>query len=78
MQEDVGQDRLSSTSPSLALSLAIVTAGIALGLMMRTGPVHCPNDQSRWDTVWSLVEQGTYIIDGAPWEHTIDKVQRDT
>jgi hypothetical protein len=33
------------------------------------------NDISRWCTVWSLVERGTYAIDDCPWvESTIDKV----
>ncbi|MGQ9732097.1 MAG: hypothetical protein ACUVX8_12590, partial [Candidatus Zipacnadales bacterium] len=57
--------------------LVAVTAGaLVLGIMLRTGSVLCPNDASRWDTLWSLVEHGTYIIDGCPWD-TIDKVRRE-
>jgi len=56
--------------------VASVTAAMALAYLFHTGPVHCPNDQSRWNTVWSLVERGTYAIDGAPWEGTIDKIRR--
>jgi hypothetical protein len=33
------------------------------------------NDISRWCTVWSLVERGTYVIDDCPWQvDTQDKV----
>ena len=35
------------------------------------------NDISRWCTVWSLLERGTYAIDECPWQiETQDKVQR--
>jgi len=57
--------------------VASAVSAIILGQLLQTGPIHCPNDQSRWCTVWSLVEHGTYVIDGAPWEGTIDKVRRD-
>jgi hypothetical protein len=56
--------------------LALATGALVFGVMLRTSPNLCPNDNSRWDTVWSLVEKGTYIIDGCPWP-TIDMVRRD-
>ena len=35
------------------------------------------NDISRWCTVWSLLERGTYVIDECPWQiETQDKVFR--
>ncbi len=35
------------------------------------------NDISRWCTVWSLIERGTYVIDECPWQiDTQDKVFR--
>ena len=35
------------------------------------------NDISRWCTVWSLLERGTYAIDECPWQvDTQDKVER--
>ena len=35
------------------------------------------NDISRWCTVWSLLERGTYVIDECPWQaDTQDKVFR--
>ena len=34
------------------------------------------NDISRWCTVWSLLERGTYVIDECPWQvDTQDKIQ---
>jgi hypothetical protein len=34
-----------------------------------------PNDISRWCTVWSLLERGSYVIDDCPWQiDTQDKV----
>jgi hypothetical protein len=35
----------------------------------------CANDLSRWATVYSLAERGTYNIDQTPWPDTIDRVQ---
>jgi hypothetical protein len=50
----------------------------------RARPAHTPffsaNDRSRWDTVWSLVERGTYQIDDIiqrPGWDTIDKVRKE-
>ncbi len=35
------------------------------------------NDISRWCTVWSLLEEGTYAIDNCPWQaKTQDKVKK--
>lgn len=56
--------------------LAFAVGALVFGAMLRTSSTLCPNDISRWCTVWSLVEKGTYIIDGAPWD-TIDKVRRE-
>jgi hypothetical protein len=56
--------------------VAIAAGGLLFGIQLRVGSVLCPNDASRWDTIWSLVEKGTYVIDGCPWD-TIDKVHRE-
>lgn len=43
-------------------------------------PMFSANDRSRWCTVWSLAEQGTYRIDdiiAVPGWDTIDKVRHD-
>ena len=33
--------------------------------------MHSVNDLSRWQTVYSLAERGTYNIDETPWPDTI-------
>lgn len=45
--------------------------------MLRIPPIQNANDESRWSTVWSLVERGTYRIDESPWIRTVDKIRRD-
>src|SRR5882672_1431029 len=56
-----------------------VSAGVLLGLIFlargNTLPMHSVNDRSRWATVYSLAERGTYQIDESPWPMTIDRVQ---
>jgi hypothetical protein len=50
---------------------------LSLGLTLRMPTMIGANDISRWCTVWSLVEQGTYAIDDCPWQgETQDKVFR--
>lgn len=57
------------------IAVSIAAAGAAL---LRIPPVQNANDESRWCTVWSLVERGTYVIDDAPWTaHTVDKIRRN-
>src|SRR3954452_10051215 len=49
----------------------------ALGLTLKTPTQMGANDVSRWCTVWSLLERGTYVIDDCPWQSkTQDKVRR--
>ena len=58
----------SSSSPRSAL---------ALGHTLRQPSQMGANDISRWCTVWSLLERGTYVIDECPWQaDTQDKVFR--
>ena len=43
-------------------------------------PLQSANDRSRWETVWSLVERGTFQIDeidARPGWSTIDKVRHN-
>lgn len=57
--------------------LLIITAAVAvaLGVVMRQPSLMGANDISRWCTVWSLLERGTYVIDDCPWQNeTQDKV----
>jgi hypothetical protein len=60
-------------------ALLIITAAtfIAAGHLLRQPSFMTANDISRWCTVWSLLERGTYAIDECPWQaDTQDKVQR--
>ncbi len=70
---------------SLDFILIAVTAGAVLGLIFIARaernsrgvalPMHGMNDLSRWATVYSLAERGTYNIDETPWPETIDRVR---
>ena len=65
--------------------LIAVTAGAVLGLIFLARaernaqgvilPMHGANDRSRWATIYSLAERGTYNIDETPWPETIDRVR---
>ncbi len=49
---------------------------IAAGHTLRQPAFMTANDISRWCTVWSLLERGTYAIDECPWQgDTQDKIQ---
>ncbi len=62
--------------------IAIVLLSVALqtGRLLEGTPLMSANDRSRWCTVWSLVERGTYQIDEIRqrrgWD-TIDKVRHE-
>jgi hypothetical protein len=59
------------------IALVVITAAtaLALGHTLRQPVFMTANDISRWCTVWSLLERGTYIIDECPWQtETQDKV----
>ena len=48
---------------------------LALGATLKQKAMIGANDISRWCTVWSLLERGTYAIDECPWQlGTQDKV----
>ena len=54
-----------------------LVVALAFGAMMRMATLLEANDISRWCTVWSLLESGTYAIDDCPWQsRTQDKVQK--
>jgi hypothetical protein len=57
--------------------LVAVAVAMAAGVATRA-PSHLEvNDISRWCTVWSLLERGTYAIDECPWQaRTQDKVKK--
>jgi hypothetical protein len=61
----------------VALVVITVATAIATGHTLRQPAFMTANDISRWCTVWSLVERGTYVIDECPWQvDTQDKVER--
>jgi hypothetical protein len=65
--------------------LIAIVAGAVLGLIFLARgerdsrgvalPMHSVNDLSRWATVYSLAERGTYNIDETPWPDSIDRVR---
>ncbi|WP_435015780.1 hypothetical protein TA3x_003332 [Tundrisphaera sp. TA3] len=62
------------------VALIVIGAATAqvLGLTLRMPTQLTANDISRWCTVWSLLERGTYAIDDCPWQaNTQDKVRRE-
>ena len=67
--------------PTLRRSIAwIIIVGAtaqSLGTALRMPTQLTANDISRYCTVWSLLERGTYAIDDCPWQKdTQDKVQK--
>jgi hypothetical protein len=57
-----------------------VTLGALTAAVCNEQPLLSANDRSRWCTVWSLVERGTYKIDeidAVPGWQTIDKVRHE-
>ena len=61
----------------VALIVIVSTVSLALGVLLRQPTMMGANDISRWCTVWSLLERGTYVIDECPWQlDTQDKVFR--
>jgi hypothetical protein len=71
--------RAQSEPRRLTAQLIIITAvSLALGHALRQPTQMGANDISRWCTVWSLLERGTYVIDDCPWQlETQDKVLRE-
>jgi hypothetical protein len=62
-----------------ALIVIVAATGLALGCTLRQPTQMGANDISRWCTVWSLLERGTYVIDECPWQiETQDKVLHET
>ena len=60
-----------------ALFIIVAATALALGHALRQPTQMGANDISRWCTVWSLLERGTYEIDECPWQvDTQDKVFR--
>ncbi len=45
--------------------IILLGMSMATSRLLSTGPLNSANDRSRWCTVWSLAEKGTYQIDAA-------------
>ncbi len=70
-------DGRPQTRQFLALLIIGVAAFQNLGFTLKTPSMLEANDISRWCTVWSLLERGSYAIDKCPWQYrTQDKVYR--
>ncbi|MDR3639149.1 MAG: hypothetical protein P4L84_35415 [Isosphaeraceae bacterium] len=67
----------SQTRQFVALLVICAATAQALGLTLNMKSQFGANDISRWCTVWSLLERGTYAIDDCPWQgKTQDKVKK--
>ena len=77
--DDLKQTPARSEPRRLTAQLVIISAtALALGHCLRQPTQMGANDISRWCTVWSLLERGTYVIDDCPWQiETQDKVLRE-
>ncbi|HLQ45763.1 MAG TPA: hypothetical protein VK137_13585, partial [Planctomycetaceae bacterium] len=60
------------------LLIIVAAAAMSFAQVLTSQPLLSANDRSRWATVWSLVERGTFQIDeidARPAWSTIDKVR---
>ena len=67
------------TEARRAVATLVITVAVALsgGLALKMPTQLTANDISRYCTVWSLLERGTYAIDECPWQkETQDKVRK--
>jgi len=75
---DQGEDTTpgrSQVRKFIALIVITTATAQALGLTLKSPTQLGPNDISRWSTVWSLLERGSFAIDDCPWaDKTQDKV----
>ena len=71
-----GLVRSEARRAGAALMIGLATA-MSCGLALRMPTQITANDISRYCTVWSLLERGTYAIDDCPWQkETQDKVRK--
>ena len=79
MDDPADPDRLASPGSAIRVALIVIAAATAqsLGVALRIPTQLTANDISRYCTVWSLLERGTYAIDDCPWQKdTQDKVKK--
>ena len=76
MEEAEIAEPRSQVRQFVALLIITTATAQALGLALKLPSQLGANDISRWCTVWSLLERGTYAIDDCPWQgKTQDKVR---
>ena len=81
MTDDLDNELLPQGRPLARqfVAMLVITSAtaVSLGLTLRTKTQLEANDISRWCTVWSLLERGSYVIDDCPWQaKTQDKVRK--
>jgi hypothetical protein len=78
MTHETGEsNQVASWRVAAGTVIILMSVGLTAGLTLRMPTLIGANDISRWCTVWSLLERGTYAIDDCPWQsQTQDKVQR--
>ena len=62
------------------VAMVLASMSVSTARLMEARPLASANDRSRWCTIWSLVERGTYQIDEIrqrPGWDTIDKVRHE-
>jgi hypothetical protein len=75
------QFEATMSSDKVGLALILLAFVVVFVAVISSQPLQSANDRSRWCTVWSLVERGTYRIDeidGVSQWSTIDKVRHRT
>src|SRR5882757_7533870 len=71
---DVERSQARRYVASIVIAVAVAQG---LGIALKAPTQIEANDISRWCTVWSLLEKGTYAIDDCPWQFkTQDKVKK--
>src|SRR5262245_56075397 len=81
MHDSMPTEHLERPRPQIRRFVSLLVIGVAtaqiLGFTLKVPSMLEVNDISRWCTVWSLLERGTYEINDCPWQHrTQDKVKR--
>ena len=58
-----GNDSSAGSRRTASLLIVLITVALHIAALLNALPLQSANDRSRWCTVWSLVERGTFQID---------------